>query len=114
MRAVTANNNVATFPGTAEQTEVKQEKNGIILTSIWVNFLILYLVWDYFVNKNKKIQDVVDAGNVRTNVYNIVAITFAAVLGINGIKILLVKIGGWAESKNIRPLVDRLLPLFQL
>ena len=94
-----------------ENQEDKEGEKSII--GIWTALLILYFAWDYFVLKNKKIDENLDPANIRANLYNMTFIGLAAVLFINGFKVLLVKVGSF-EIPIISKLAKRLLPLFQL
>ena len=79
----------------------------------WLGLGVLYLIWDYFVLKNKKLNDVIEPANIRANLYNIVFIGFAAVIFVNGMKVLLVKLAAM-NIPGISKLCQRLIPLFQL
>lgn len=79
----------------------------------WLGLGILYVVWDYFVLKQKTLADVIQPSNIRTNLYNIFFIGFAAIIFINGFKVLLVKMASF-NIPILSKLSSRLLPLFQL
>lgn len=91
-------------------TDEKAKKNAVWF---WLGLGVLYLIWDYFVLKNKKVSEIVEPANIRTNLYNIVFIGFAAVIFINGMKVLLVKLAA-LKIPGISRLCQMLLPLFQL
>lgn len=85
---------------------------GVSTVRFWVGLLLLYLVWDWVVLRTKA-KDIVNPGNIRTNVYNLFFIGIAAVIFINGFKVLLVKVAAW-EIPGVSWVAERLLPLFQL
>lgn len=89
------------------------EKDAGITLHFWLALAALYLVWDYFAVGNKKIREAVEPGNIRTNLYNLFAVGIAAVIFINGMKVLLVKVAAW-EIPGLSWLAKKLVPLFQL
>lgn len=96
--------------------EIPQEEkygDGIKTLGFWIGLVILYIIWDFVVLGNKKIKDVIEPGNIRTNLYNLFMIGIAAVIFINGFKVVLVKVAAW-EIPLFSWLANKLLPLFQL
>ena len=96
------------------RNEISEEKKGGISTlAFWLSLGLLYVIWDFIVLRNTKINEIVKPSNIRANLYNIVLIGTASVIFINGFKVFLVKVGA-LKIPLISPLADRLLPLFQL
>ena len=94
------------------EAEAEKDKGTSVLY-FWIGLAILYFIWDYFVLRNKRLKDTVSPENIRTNLYNLTVIGTAAVIFINGMKVLLVKLSTF-EIPGITWIVRRLLPLFQL
>lgn len=90
----------------AEETQPK-----ITLTFI-LSLLAVYFIWDIFIQKNKKVSDVIEPGNIRTNFYNLLAITLGVVIGVNLFKVLFVKLAA-LEIPGLSWLAKRALPLLQ-
>lgn len=86
---------------------------GWTITTFLLAVAMLYLVWDWFVLKNKKIEETISPSNIRANLYNILMITFAAVIGINLFKVIFVKIAAW-EIPGISWVAEKFVVLFQL
>ena len=95
----------------SEAAQEKSTEKDVIW--FWLGLGVLYLVWDYFVLKNKKLNEVIEPANIRANLYNIVFIGFAAVIFVNGAKVLLVKVAA-LNIPGVSKLCQRLIPLFQL
>lgn len=89
------------------------QEQGATTLGFWVGLAILYILWDYVVLRNTKIKEIVNPGNIRANLYNIVLIGMSAVIFINGFKVFLVKVAAW-ELPGVSWLAKKLLPLFQL
>ena len=98
---------------TIEQNAEVKPENGTSTLGFWLGLGILYILWDFVVLGNKKIKETINPGNIRTNLYNIILIGVAAVIFINGFKVLLVKLGA-LEIPGVSWLAKKLLPLFQL
>lgn len=90
-----------------------QKRTGGITLGFVLTILAAYLVWDVVVQKNKRVGDVVDSKNISTNVYNIFAVGFAALIFFNLMKAFLVKIAAW-NIPVISWIAERALPLFQI
>jgi len=84
-----------------------------VTLGFWLGLLAVYLIWDVIVQKNRKVGEVVDSKNIRTNLYNLVWVGFAAVIFLNGMKVLLVKLAAW-NIPGLSWLAEKLVPLFQV
>lgn len=91
----------------------EEKKGGVSSLAFWLTLGLLYILWDFIVLRNTKINEIVKPSNIRANLYNIVLIGTASVIFINGFKVLLVKVGA-LKIPLVSTLADRLLPLFQL
>lgn len=103
-------NETAVIRNAGNNYEDSQPK--LSLTFVLISLVVLIL-WDFIVLKFKKVGDVVDSKNIRTNAYNIVFISFAAAIGINLFKILFVKLAAW-NIPVISWVSKQLIPIFQL
>ena len=65
------------------------------------------------VQKNRRVSEVVEGHNIRTNLYNLVWVGIAAVIFLNGFKVLLVKLAAW-NIPGVSWLAGQLVPLFQV
>lgn len=78
----------------------------------WVVVAALYVLWDYFQTRDK-LSSALQPRNIRANLHNLIVVTIAAVIGINGFNVFLTKL---AAMKI--PLLSRaagtVLPLFHL
>ena len=96
---------------TAEAVEDDKAKNNSLY--FWLGLGALYIIWDYFVLRNKTLSEAIEPANIRTNLYNIMFTGFAAVIFVNGMKVLLVKVVAF-KIPVLSKLAQMLLPLFQL
>lgn len=97
----------------AAPAAVYDKGRGWTITSFLFAVTLLYLVWDWFVLKNKKIEDTISPSNIRANFYNILMITFAAVIGVNLFKVIFVKIAAW-NIPVVSWIAEKFVVLFQL
>lgn len=58
----------------------------------WVGMFIVFIVWGVFQDRHKKIQSQLEPQNMQANLHNLFVITFAAVIGVVGGKILFTKL----------------------
>lgn len=121
MRAYSVNANKQVAPNanggqnaTKENGKTKKPVGtGTLTLGFWVILLAAYVVWDLVVIRNTKLMDVVNPGNIRANLYNIFIIGLGAVVFINGMKVILVKVGA-LEWPVVSWIAKQFLPLFQL
>jgi len=99
--------------GQALPPDPAQKRTGTITLTFMLSILVVYLLWDVYVNRNKKVADVVDSKNISTNVYNIFAVGFAALIFFNLMKAFLVKVAAW-RIPGLSWVAERALPLFQI
>ena len=78
----------------------------------WLGLVVLYFVWDYFQNK-KGIKESLEPRNIRANAHNIILITLAAVIGLNGTYVLLAKLASMSIP-GVSKAAGTLLPLFSV
>jgi len=105
-------NKVPHDPPVAQRNNAINDARPVTTLGFWVALLILYFLWDVIVLRSR-LRDTVEPGNIRTNLYNIFMIGMAAVIFINGMKVLLVKVAAW-HIPGVSWLAAKLVPLFQL
>lgn len=115
MRGNAADAGLALAPEPLESGAINQVKDngGYLTLGFWLTLLAIYLFWDVVVTRNRNLTEVIDAGNIRTNLYNLFFIGFAAVIFVNGFKVLLVKIAAW-NIPGVSWVAEQILPFFQL
>ena len=95
------------------EREPAYKKRGWTLTTFILAIFLLYLFWDWVILRNRKVSETISPSNIRTNTYNMLIITFAAVLGINLLKIIFVKLAAW-DIPVISWVAEKFVVLFQL
>ena len=107
---ITQVSNMDTNVGTVVKDNMSAAKNpGTIV--FWVGMLIVYLLYDWL--QNEKLKDTLEPHNIRANIHNLLVVTIAAVIGINGGNVLLTKLAAMqipGASKG----AGTILPLFHL
>ena len=78
----------------------------------WLTVLGLYLLWDWYQN-NEKVSEALKPRNIRANAHNILLITVAAVIGVNGMNILFTKLAAM-RIPVLSKMAGAVLPLFHL
>jgi hypothetical protein len=89
--------------------EAAQQPGSIVW---WVMLLVLYLTWDVLQN-HTKLGETLAPSNVRANVHNIIIITLAAVVGLNGLNVLFTKLAA-LKIPVVSKAAGTLLPLVSL
>jgi len=89
--------------------EAAQQPGSIVW---WVMLLVLYLTWDVLQN-HTKLGEALAPSNVRANVHNIIIITLAAVVGLNGLNVLFTKLAA-LKIPVVSKAAGTLLPLVSL
>ena len=78
----------------------------------WLTILGLYLLWDWYQN-SEKVNEALKPRNIRANAHNILLITVAAVIGVNGMNILLTKLAAM-KIPVLSKVAGAILPLYHL
>ena len=78
----------------------------------WLTILGVYLAWDYVQNR-EKVSEAIKPRNLRANAHNLVLISAAAVIGINGMNILLTKLAAM-RIPVLSKVAGAILPLYHL
>jgi len=92
-----------------KNTEAAQSPGSIVW---WGLLLVLYLGWDYLQN-NSKLGEGLEPSNIRANVHNIIIITLAAVIGINGLNVLFTKLAA-LKIPGVSKAAGTMLPMVSL
>ena len=77
----------------------------------WVGLLVLYLFYDWL--QNEKLESTLQPANIRANAHNLILVTIAAVIGVNGMNVLLTKLTAM-QIPGLSKSAGSILPLFQL
>lgn len=100
-------------PGQEDGNYRNQNGEGTATLIFWLTLAGIYLFWDYFAIKNKTVSKIIEPANIRTNIYNLFVIGFAAVIFINGFKVILSKVGE-LNIPGVSWIARKIFPLFQL
>jgi len=79
--------------------------------AFWVGLLVVYLAYDWL--QNEKLKNTLEPANIRANAHNLILVTLAAVIGINGMNVLLTKLTAM-RIPGLSKGAGSILPLFHL
>lgn len=71
----------------------------------WAAFFVVFILWGWVQHRNEHVKKELEPQNMQANLHNVAVITFGAVIGIVGGKILFTKLA--AITKNV-PLFGRM------
>jgi hypothetical protein len=79
----------------------------------WAGLVGIFLLFGLLQEKNKSVREELQPANLKANFHNVILITLAAVVGINGLYVLLAKLAAMSIP-YVSSFAGSILPLFSV